>query len=196
MHILIAEDDMLSRKLLKTNLEDMGHTVDAAENGLDAWEMFDRSPYRVVVSDWLMPELSGLELCEKIRARQETDYTYFVLLTANVSEESSYYEAMERGVDDFLSKPLDRSELTIRLQVAQRILRDTSRIKSLENILTMCTYTKKVKLPDEDWQTIEEFVDKYLGLNISHGIHPSYYKDVIQPQMEELRRQTKAKTGS
>jgi len=182
---------MLSRKLLKTNLEDMGNTVDAAENGQDAWEMFDRSPYRVVVSDWLMPELSGLELCEKVRARLDTDYTYFILLTANVSEESSYYEAMDCGVDDFLSKPLDRSELTIRLRVAQRILRDTSRIKSLENIITMCTYTKKVKLPDEDWQTIEEFVDKYLGLNISHGIHPNYYKDVIQPQMEELRNQTK-----
>lgn len=192
MHILIAEDDMLSRKLLATNLKEMGHTVDAATDGQEAWEMFDRSPYRVVVSDWLMPNMDGLGLCEKIRERANTEYTYFILLTANVSDVKNYYEAMDRGVDDFLSKPLDRQQLAIRLRVAERILHDTSRIKNLENIVTICSYTKKIKLDDEHWQTLEEFVDS-LGLKPSHGIHPKYYEEVIVPEMRKLREETERK---
>lgn len=192
MHILIAEDDMLSRKLLKTNLEDMGHTVDDATSGKEAWEMFDRNPYRCIVSDWLMPDMDGLEFCEAVRKRQDTDYAYFILLTANVSEQANYFEAMKRGVDDFLSKPLDRNELAIRLRVAERILRDTSRIKSLENIVTMCAYTKKIKLPDEDWITIETFIDRFLGMKMSHGIHPTYYEEHILPEIQKLREMNEA----
>lgn len=178
-----------------TNLKEMGHTVDAASDGEEAWEMFNRSPYRLIVSDWLMPKMSGLDLCERVRERPNTDYTYFILLTANVSDVKNYYEAMDRGVDDFLSKPLDRQDLAIRLRVAQRIMKDTSRIKSLENILTICAYTKKVKLPDDDWQTIEEFMDQQLGLKLSHGIHPEYYEQVLIPQMAELKAQNQSKTA-
>ena len=188
MNILIAEDDLISRKLLQTNLEQMGYLVTASTDGQEAWDIFDRVPYRIVVSDWLMPSVNGLELCKKIRQRPDTDYTYFILLTANVGEEKNYFEAMESGVDDFLSKPLDRQQLAIRLRVAKRILKDTSRIKSLENIVTMCAYTKKIKMEEESWQNIEEFIEKYLGIKLSHGIHPDYYEQVIVPEIEKLKK--------
>ena len=188
MNILIAEDDLISRKLLQTNLEQMGYLVTASTDGQEAWDIFDRVPYRIVVSDWLMPSVNGLELCKKIRQRPDTEYTYFILLTANVGEEKNYFEAMESGVDDFLSKPLDRQQLAIRLRVAKRILKDTSRIKSLENIVTMCAYTKKIKMEEESWQNIEEFIEKYLGIKLSHGIHPDYYEQVIVPEIEKLKK--------
>ncbi len=188
MNILIAEDDLISRKLLQTNLEQMGYLVTASTDGQEAWDIFDRVPYRIVVSDWLMPSVNGLELCKKIRQRPDTDYTYFILLTANVGEEKNYFDAMESGVDDFLSKPLDRQQLAIRLRVAKRILKDTSRIKSLENIVTMCAYTKKIKMEEESWQNIEEFIEKYLGIKLSHGIHPDYYEQVIVPEIEKLKK--------
>lgn len=187
MKILVVEDDYSSRRLLHRNLEEMGYAVDLAEDGDEAWKMHDHSPYRIIVSDWLMPGTDGLELCERVRQRPDTDYAYFILLTAHVSDVNNYYEAMERGVDDFLSKPLDRQVLAIRLRVAERILRDTSRIQSLENIVTICAYTKKVKLPDDDWQTIEEFIDQHLGLKLSHGIHPDYYDNVIMPELERIK---------
>lgn len=190
MNILIAEDDLISRKLLQTNLEQMGYQVTAAADGQEAWDLFDRVPYRIIVSDWLMPSVDGLELCQKIRERPNTDYTYFILLTANVGEEKNYFEAMNRGVDDFLSKPLDRQQLTIRLRVAKRILKDTSRIKSLENIVTMCAYTKKIKMEDEDWQNIESFIETHLGIKLSHGINPDYYQQVIVPEIERLKQKS------
>ena len=97
---------------------------------------------------------------------------------------------MDVGVDDFLSKPMDRTELEIRLKVAERILRATSRIKSLENVLTICTYTKKIEIPEEGWETIEEFLRKHLGITVSHGISPDHYENVIKPQLEKLKKQT------
>lgn len=192
VQVLIAEDDIISQKLLQTNLEQMGYAVTAASDGAEAWRLFDMQPTRIVVSDWLMPEMDGLELCRKIRARENTDYTYFIMLTANVGEESNYYEAMNHGVDDFMSKPLDRHQLQIRLRVAERILQSTSRIQSLENVLTICAYTKRINFPDEGWQTIEEFMDKHLGIKLSHGVDPNYYEKHIIPELEKLKEQSSA----
>lgn len=188
MNILIAEDDFISRKLLVTNLEQQGYSVNVARDGEEAWAMFNAIPVRLVISDWLMPGIDGLELCRRIRQRPKTDYTYFILLTANVSDENNYHKAMQEGVDDFLSKPMDRHQLNIRMRVAERIIKSTSRIKSLENILTICAYTKKINFPDEGWQTIEEFMDRHLGIKVSHGIEPNYYEKVIKPQLEQLKQ--------
>lgn len=187
MNILIAEDDFISRKLLINILEELGHVVTVASDGQEAWEAYKAQPSRLVITDWLMPRLDGLDLVEKIRSNDQSDYTYIVLLTANIGQRENYFKAMQAGVDDFLAKPLDRLELEIRLQVAQRILKASSHIQSLESVLTICAYTKKINLPDEGWQTIEDFMRNHLGLTISHGIEPQYYDDVIKPQLEELK---------
>ncbi len=190
MNVLIAEDDFISRRLLETNLTDMGYTVATATDGEEAWRIYERTPFRLIVSDWLMPNCDGLEFCQRVRAKQNVDYTYFIMLTANVGQAENYFKAMDAGVDDFLSKPLDASQLQIRLRVAERILKSTSRIQSLENILTICAYTKKINFPDEGWQTIEEFMDRHLGIQLSHGVSPDYYEKVLKPEIEKLRLQS------
>lgn len=192
MNILIAEDDFISRKLLRSILEEMGHQVTAAKDGEEALAIFESAPTRLVVLEWLMPKMDGIELVRRIRKREEgkspSDYTYLIMLTANVGQRSSYYEAIEAGVDDFLAKPLERIELAARLRVAERILKAGSRIKSLENILTICAYTKKVKFPESGWQTIEEFMQRQLGISVSHGIEPTYYEKHIRPQIDALKQ--------
>lgn len=188
MNILIAEDDYISRRLLINVLEEMGHTVTAAEDGDEAWRIYQTVPTRIVVSDWLMPKVDGLELTRLIRNHDRSDYTYIIMLTANVGQQENYFHAMEAGVDDFLTKPLDRMELEIRLKVAERILRASSRIRSLENVLTICAYTKKINFPEEGWQTIEDFMRNHLGITVSHGIEPHYYETVIKPQLEQLKQ--------
>jgi len=187
MDILIAEDDFISRKLLVNILEELGHTVTVANDGEEAWEAYKAQPCRLVITDWLMPRLDGLELVRRIREKDLSDYTYVVLLTANIGQRDNYFKAMKAGVDDFLTKPLDRIELEIRIKVAERILKASSHIHSLESVLTICAYTKKVNFPDEGWQTIEEFMRRHLGLTVSHGIEPEYYDQVIKPQLEQLK---------
>ncbi len=118
--ILIVEDDPVSALLLRKVLEQRGSQVDHAENGVQALRKFEAHPYRVVISDWMMPAMDGIELCRKIRSVAD-GYVYMILLSAK-SQKEDRLSAYSAGVDDFLTKPLDREELCARLKVAQRIL--------------------------------------------------------------------------
>jgi two-component system cell cycle response regulator len=121
MKILVAEDDRDSRELLIWILEKLGYQVVAVENGKEAWEVFRRGRFRLVISDVLMPELDGLELCRRIRKHQQSKYTYVIIITALIGKKD-YLEGMEAGADDFVTKPFDPDELKARLRVAERIL--------------------------------------------------------------------------
>jgi DNA-binding response OmpR family regulator len=189
MKILIAEDDQISRKLLSTTLKQFGHEVMAYDNGADAWAAYDASPVRVIVSDWLMPELDGLDFCRKVRKRASTEYTYFILLTANVQGKDTYMEAMQSGIDDFLAKPLDREQIWMRLKVAERILRYTREISNLESMLPICSYCKKVRDDNNYWQQVETYISNYTGTNFSHSVCPTCYDQQVKPQIESLKKE-------
>lgn len=120
MRILVAEDDSISRRLVVVALEELGHEPIAAADGREAWELYQRSTFDVIISDWFMPEMDGLELCRRVRADQRSRYPYFILLTV-ADQKKNALEAMEVGVDDFLPKPLDPDLLRVRLVVAARI---------------------------------------------------------------------------
>lgn len=188
MEILIAEDDGISRNLLKKTLEQFGHQLRVFENGDDAWADFQTSPVRVIVSDWLMPGVDGLELCRKVRARAEAEYTYFILLTANVQGKETYMEAMESGIDDFMEKPLDRDQIWLRLKVAERILGYTGAIQRLESMLPICSYCKKVRDDNNYWQQVETYLAKHTGASFSHSVCPSCYTKMVKPQMEQMKK--------
>src|SRR5258708_6814217 len=117
MRILIAEDDPISRLVLHKTLEKFGHTVTAVENGADALQAAEEGQFRLVISDWMMPEMDGLDLCRRLRSQADSSYTYLILLTAKDMKEDRV-NAMHAGVDDFLVKPMDREELEARLRVA------------------------------------------------------------------------------
>ena len=121
MRVLIAEDDTTSRLILQEILTQLGHDVVTAANGQEAWAIFNREHVPLVISDWMMPDLDGIELCRRIRAENRPRYTYIILLTALGGKEN-YLEAMRAGADDFAGKPLDADQLHARLRVAERIL--------------------------------------------------------------------------
>lgn len=178
---------MISRRLLTTSLEQFGHTVDAYENGVDAWEAFNAEPVRIIISDWLMPEMDGLELCRRVRNRSNTEYTYFILLTANAQGKDEYFEAMQAGIDDFLSKPMDRDTVWMRLRVAERILRYTKEISDLESMLPICSYCKKVRDDNNYWQQVESYILQQTGTSFSHSVCPTCYETKVMPQLEALK---------
>lgn len=186
MQILVAEDDPISRKLLTTTLRQFGHSFVAYENGADAWAAFEKEPFRVIVSDWLMPEIDGLEFCRRVRGARLQDYTYFILLTANVQGKETYIEAMQAGIDDFLAKPLDRDQIWMRLRVAERILSYATQIKQLESMLPICSYCKKVRDDNNYWEQVETYIGQRTGTSFSHSVCPSCYEKVIVPQLKEL----------
>lgn len=120
MRILIAEDDAVSRLILQRAVQKFGHDCLLAADGAAAWDLFQDNEVDVVISDWMMPGLDGLELCRRVRADQRAGYPYFILLTA-LSDRSHIFAGLEAGADDYLAKPLDREELQVRLIAATRV---------------------------------------------------------------------------
>lgn len=121
MRILIVEDDWTSREMLRGTLTRLGHDVLLAEDGQQAWDLFRAGPVPMIITDWIMPNLSGLELCRLVRQSARNAYTYVVLLTVKTDRES-LLEAFEAGADDFLPKPFDPAELLARLRCGERVI--------------------------------------------------------------------------
>jgi sigma-B regulation protein RsbU (phosphoserine phosphatase) len=187
--ILIAEDDPISLRVLRMTLEGQGHEVVSTVNGAEAWRAFVVQPFEVVVSDWMMPEMDGVQLCQKIRERKRArSYCYFIMLTARTGREN-HKIAMEAGVDDFLTKPMRPDELIIRLRVAQRILAFMKEVGELRRLLPICSYCKKVRDDKDYWQGIETYLHRQTGTDFSHSICPDCYTSQVKPQLAELEEQ-------
>lgn len=121
MRVLVAEDTPVSAMVLRRALERHGHEVTVATDGAEAWPLIETGLYPLVVSDWMMPEVDGLELCRRMRQSPVSRFCYMILLTARSAREDRI-EALQAGADDFLVKPLDAGELAARLAVAERII--------------------------------------------------------------------------
>jgi phosphoserine phosphatase RsbU/P len=178
--ILVAEDDPVSARILEVTLLKLGYQPVIARHGLEAWERFDEHPERLIVSDWMMPRLDGLAFCEKVRARSQTPYTYFILLTANQTSAHNYELAALAGVDDFLTKPLDRDAIRMRLRVAERILKYTAEIQQLQEMIPICAYCHKVRDQDDYWDRIESYIQKKTGSTFSHVACPQCYEKELE----------------
>jgi phosphoserine phosphatase RsbU/P len=184
MKILIAEDDPVTVQILRFTLLHYGHEVVSATNGSEAWEKFDADPVRVIVSDWMMPGIDGLDLCRKVRDRPKTDYTYFILLTAVNTGREDLRHAMDAGIDDFLTKPLDREAILMRLRVAERILEYTTQIRQLKELIPICMYCKRIRDDTNYWDQLETYIHNHTGSNFSHGICPECFAS----QLDTLTR--------
>ena len=165
MRILIAEDDPVSRELLRHSLAALGHEVAEATDGRVAFDAFQKSPAEVVITDWMMPEMDGPALCRRIREVKCRHYVYVVFLTV-VNGKTRYLEAMDAGADDFLNKPLDREQLKARLRVAERILGLHREIGDLRGALRVCPGCKSYCNEAAQWQPIETLLEPALNREI------------------------------
>ncbi len=100
MKVLIADDSLVMRRLLLMCLQSWKYEVVEAEDGAQAWELFQQGNFPLVLTDWLMPEMDGLELIRRIRSCDLPGYVYIILLTAK-SEKEDLVVAMDAGADDF-----------------------------------------------------------------------------------------------
>jgi diguanylate cyclase (GGDEF)-like protein len=145
LRILIAEDDAMSRRLLRTTLEKAGYEVIAVENGPKAVEVLqDPEGPRLALLDWVMPGLNGPDVVRTVRRRREQRYVHMILLTSRQAKED-IVAGLESGADDYLTKPFNPSELKARLRTGERILeledrlveaREEMRFKATHDALT------------------------------------------------------------
>lgn len=187
MRVLAIEDQPVSAAQLLATLRSLGHVVELASDGANAWERLQAGGHRVIVCDWRMPGMDGLEFCRKLRKRGG-DYVYFVLISTTKVTKESRELALAAGVDDFLAKPLEPDELGMRLHVAERIIGYAAQVKQLESFLPVCGYCKKVRTDSEYWQEIETYLAQRQGTQITHGICPHCYDSRVRPQLEKLER--------
>jgi sigma-B regulation protein RsbU (phosphoserine phosphatase) len=185
MKILIVEDDPIAGTVLEASLRQLGHEIEVAREGAAGWQSFVAAPRRLVISDWMMPGLDGLELCRRIRTHGG-DYTYFILLSNLTAGGGNLDQMMEAGVDDYLPKPVNQQELKARLRVAERILNYATQVRQLQEFIPICGYCKKMRDDKNYWSQVEEYIGKQTGSSFSHGVCPDCYERVLVPQMRQL----------
>lgn len=185
MKILVVEDEPVAQLVIEAALKSLGHEVTISTDGEAAWAALEDRALRVVVSDWRLPKLDGLELCRRIRQQRE-DYVCFILVTQLSASTENLDAAMVAGVDEFLSKPIDERELKLRLHVAARILHFTSELRRLQTFLPICGYCKKVRDDRDYWQGLENYLHERAGTRFSHGICPHCYEQNVIPELKKL----------
>lgn len=121
MRILVVEDDRIIRTILTHTFKQWGHTVVTANDGEEAWAKLQDASFQMVISDWMMPNMNGVDLCRRIRIANFDHYTYFILLTAK-STKADIVEGIDAGADDFMTKPFDQNELRVRVRAGERVV--------------------------------------------------------------------------
>jgi PAS domain S-box-containing protein len=121
MSILIVDDSPVTRELLSNTLKKWGQTVLTANDGLDGLEKYKNNDISIVITDWIMPGMDGLALCEEIRKFIKNKYTYIIIITAK-DQSSDIKEAFNKGADDYITKPIDMERLRVSIKTARRII--------------------------------------------------------------------------
>jgi sigma-B regulation protein RsbU (phosphoserine phosphatase) len=190
MRILIADDDRVSSTILRHSIERLGHDVVVAHDGEQAWRMLRQDETAAIaILDWMMPGLTGLELCRLIRQGEARSHLYVMLLTAR-NGPADVVTAIDAGADDYLTKPFDPEELRARVQVGIRIVslqrrlaervaelqEALSQVKQLSGLLPICSYCKRIRSDDDYWEQIDSFVSQHSEAEFSHGVCPSCFE--------------------
>lgn len=122
MRIFVAEDNLITRKLIEHLLNAWGHEVVLALSGKEAWEKLQSENMpKLIILDWMMPEMTGIEVCRKLRTIETEIPPYVIILTARGSKED-LVEGLDAGADDYITKPFDNNELRARINVGCRVI--------------------------------------------------------------------------
>ena len=179
MRILIADDDRMTTLMLSRTLESWGLEVVVVHDGTTAWEhITGEEPPSLVIVDWMMPGLDGLELCRRIREAPGPSPVYVILLTARNSRQD-LVAGLEAGADDYLTKPFDPDELRARIHVGQRTLALMANIKKLSGLLPICSYCKRIRADQNYWEQVESYISEHTDARFSHSICPTCYAKVL-----------------
>ena len=189
MKVLLAEDNPVSRRMVRAMLADWDHEVVTAKDGHAAWAVMQTAqPPRLVILDRIMPGLDGVEVCRRIRASSASERTYIILLTSMNRREDVVF-GLDAGADDYVVKPFHREELRARVECGVRVVALQSalasrvreleaaveHIQTLQGILPICMYCKKIRNDEDAWEKVETYIQNHSEAQFSHCLCPSCF---------------------
>jgi CheY-like chemotaxis protein len=197
MLIYAVDDDMINLKLLKTILsQNKFEKVQVIYSGEELLKEINHELPDLILLDIMMPGMSGYEALEKIKAKNEWKHIPVIMITAAPLEEEMepLRRSFELGAMDYISKPFSAIELIMRVKSAlflEKQRKDLEvaliTIKSLEKLLPICSYCKKIRSDESFWEEVEVYISDHTDTMFSHSICPDCYEKHIKPQLEALR---------
>jgi two-component system cell cycle response regulator len=165
--VLVADDSAVYRKLVEQSLSEEDCSVLFASRGHEAIEIFEREHPALVITDWMMPDLTGIELCQRIRAGTQPSYTYIIVVTSN-AEKDMVVKGLSAGADDYLTKPFHRDELLARVRVGRRLIDLHRQIEAKNRLLEELALTDALTgLPNR--RAVEDWASRQLSGAARHG---------------------------
>jgi sigma-B regulation protein RsbU (phosphoserine phosphatase) len=191
--VLVVEDDPFFQRVLMKRLAGEGYQVFAASDGREGMKAIVSFEPDLVISDWMMPEVDGLELCQSVKTGLRESAPYFILLTAK-GEVNNKLLALDTGADDYLVKPCDQGELMARVRAGLRIVLLTQELRATvetlhvtnaeltsaraeverlsKEMLPICAFCRKVRDSDGAWHSLEDYIAQRTQADFTHGICP------------------------
>jgi len=201
MRILVAEDDAVTRRILETSLGRLGWDVITASDGTSAWRILEnlkgQNPPEMVLLDWMMPGMDGIEICRKLRSTPGFELVYIILLTSR-SDTEDLAMGLMAGANDYITKPFHPAELESRVRGGERMvklqtslsvrikeLEDALReVKRLQGLLPICSYCKKVRNEANYWEQVDSYLSSHSDLDFTHSICPTCTEKMLE-ELEE-----------
>jgi CheY-like chemotaxis protein len=190
--VLIVEDHARTRNALVFLLQRHNYEACVAPDGRQARDiLLDSDGPTLALLDWMLPEMTGIEVCREIRRAELERYIYVIIVTGR-DESNDLFEAFAAGADDFIRKPCDPMELLARLRGGERVVElerrlcarvreceeAVERVRQMKRLLPICMYCKKVRDDESYWQEIDEYIHTHTGTDFSHGICPECMSDI------------------
>ncbi|UCE43252.1 MAG: diguanylate cyclase [Candidatus Aminicenantes bacterium] len=187
MKVLIAEDNSVSAKILQKNIRDWGYEVILTKDGREAWLALQSNEINLAILDWMMPEINGIQLCQKIRnkdhQKKDQEYTYVILLTAK-DEQKDLIKGFSAGADDYITKPFHHLELKARLKTGKRIVDLQNQLQeqaSRDHLTGLWNRKRMFRILDKEINRAQRDnhplaivmidIDKFKTINDTHGHH-------------------------